>query len=682
MEWLNEPASWQRTGDVLTVSVDPSTDFWRETGYGYIRDSGHVYGEVLAGDLDVSVRMRCTLGVQYDQAGVMLRADERTWLKTGVEFFEGRARLSTVLTLGRSSWMVTDLPAGTDEIVLRVSRRGDAVEVRYVIEDGPAELAALVFMPPGREVLAGVMAAAPEGPGFRVTFHDLRITERDWSGAAGDDPAWSDDQAGWSGDAAPAWSPADGEAGWPAPETGEDAPGWPATAEEEPSAWPVPAAKAEAEEPHWQIPAAGDDDPRWPVPAAQEDDPGWRATAGEADDQGWAAPEDDEADWVAALAAPDGDDEPGWAAAPAAAEAGDQERAGVDEPAVADSPAPAGTAPAGAGPAETRRAEAGPAETGPAGTGRAEAEPAETGSAETRRAEAGPAETGPAGTGPAGTGPAGTGRAEGRPAGAGSAGAGSAETGRAGAGADSIAAALAGPEPVPPDPADAEHVRDEPAGPETVAEEPAAQGPAEKNGDGEQWSPAPLADHVGWVRPVSDNGAAEVDPAADWERLAAGAQASARAQAARAQAARWRAQTDADVANEWPGPPLRSAMRNGLLAGDAGLRPAVDEYVDEAQTDPGLTGPRQAPEEPGWAEASVPAQASSAQAEASTAPAEASTAPAETSTGPAEADRPEPAPSAREARRARSRRAAADVPAEPDAADEWISLLTADPVEE
>jgi hypothetical protein len=260
---------------------------------------------------------------------------------------------------------------------------------------------------------------------------------------------------------------------------------------------------------------------------------------------------------------------------------------------------------------------------------------------------------------------------------------------------------------VRPDTADAEHVRDEPAGPETVAEEPAAQEPAEKNGDGEPWSPAPLADHVGWIRPVSDNGAAEVDPAADWERLAAGAQASAEAQAAGAQAARLRAQTDADMANEWPGPPLRTAMRNGLLAGDAGLRPAVDEYVDEAQTDPGLTRPRQATEEPGWAEASVPAQASTAQAEvstapapaeastapaeastapapaeASTAPAEASTAPAEASTGPAEADRPEPALSARAARRARSRRAAADMAAEPDAADEWISLLTADPVEE
>ena len=25
MQWLNEPASWQRTGDVLRVSVDPGT---------------------------------------------------------------------------------------------------------------------------------------------------------------------------------------------------------------------------------------------------------------------------------------------------------------------------------------------------------------------------------------------------------------------------------------------------------------------------------------------------------------------------------------------------------------------------------------------------------------------------------------------------------------------------------
>ncbi|HWG62768.1 MAG TPA: DUF1349 domain-containing protein [Streptosporangiaceae bacterium] len=179
MQWLNEPASWQREDHVLRVNVDPGTDFWRVTGYGYIRDSGHVYGEVLAGDLDVSVRLRGDYATQYDQAGVMLRADERTWMKTGVEYFEGRRRLSTVLTLGPSSWAVADLPDGAEDVTLRVSRRGDAVEIRYSTDEAAPELAALVFLPPDTELLAGVMCAAPEGPGFRVSFHELQIAERD-----------------------------------------------------------------------------------------------------------------------------------------------------------------------------------------------------------------------------------------------------------------------------------------------------------------------------------------------------------------------------------------------------------------------------------------------------------------------------------------------------------------------
>src|SRR5258708_35640122 len=108
MEWLNEPASWQRTDDVLQVNVDPGTDFWRVTGYGYIRDSGHVYGEVVAGDLDVAVRVRGNYATQYDQAGGMLRAGGPTWPETGGGFFESRRRLSSGLTLGLSNLAVAD----------------------------------------------------------------------------------------------------------------------------------------------------------------------------------------------------------------------------------------------------------------------------------------------------------------------------------------------------------------------------------------------------------------------------------------------------------------------------------------------------------------------------------------------------------------------------------------------
>ena len=462
--------------------------------------------------------------------------------------------------------MVTDLPAGTDEIVLRVSRRGDAVEVRYVIEDGPAELAALVFMPPDREVLAGVMAAAPEGPGFRVTFHDLHITERDWSSASGEEPAaWPDEQAGWAGAEAPAWAPADGEPGWPEPGTGEDASGWPATAAEEPRSWPVP--------------AATDEDPQWPVPAPGDDDPAWPATAGGEQDRGWPASGDDDAGWVAALAA-DEDDEPGWAAAPAAAEASDRERAGVPEPAGEDSPEPTRIERTGTDSAGTDLSGTDLSGTDPSGTD--------------------PSGTDPSGTDPPGTDPPGVDPAGGDPAGA--------EPARAG----SIAAALAGPEPARPEsgrpepgrpePGDPEPAGDEPAARETApakpaakeapAGEPAAEGAVDQNGAGGHWSPAPVPGD--WATSAARGPEPEVDPAADWERLAAGAQAAARARAAGAQAARWRAQTDTEVANEWPGPPLRTAVRSGLLAGDAAPRTTGDPSEDDAQTDPGLPRPRRA----------------------------------------------------------------------------------------
>ncbi|HEY5988007.1 MAG TPA: DUF1349 domain-containing protein, partial [Streptosporangiaceae bacterium] len=312
MKWLNEPASWQRMGDVLSVSVDPGTDFWRETGYGYIHDSGHVYGEEHEGDVDVSVSVRGAFGAQYDQAGIMLRVDERVWLKTGVEFFEGRPRLSTVLTLGRSSWMVTDLPEWMEEISLLASRRGDAVEVRYIVGGGPAELAALVYLPPGRDVLAGIMCAAPEGPGFRVSFSDLQI-ERGWSVRLAKMAAERREAAAAGGAAAggaAAGAVAVGDAG-PAGELGDDDtlrwaaapppdadPRW--AGEPPPDADPrwagEPASNGASD---WTVTLPADSDARWSAPGESNGsqwresgpDPGtqWFSGSGEAEDTGWAS---------------------------------------------------------------------------------------------------------------------------------------------------------------------------------------------------------------------------------------------------------------------------------------------------------------------------------------------------------------------------------------------------------
>jgi regulation of enolase protein 1 (concanavalin A-like superfamily) len=79
---------------------------------------------------------------------------------------------------------MADLPDAAAEVGLRLSRRGEAVEIRYEAAGRPPELAAMVYLPPDREVLAGVMCAAPESEGFTVSFHDLQISAADLADAA------------------------------------------------------------------------------------------------------------------------------------------------------------------------------------------------------------------------------------------------------------------------------------------------------------------------------------------------------------------------------------------------------------------------------------------------------------------------------------------------------------------
>jgi regulation of enolase protein 1 (concanavalin A-like superfamily) len=176
MQWINEPAHWSLADGVVTMTADGGTDFWRTTLYGYVRDSGHLYGELVDGDFDLTMLVHGDYADQYDQAGAMVRIDEQHWLKTGVEFVDGRIRLSTVITLAYSSWTVADLPAGAIDLRLQLARRGDAVEIRFGVDGNASDLAGVVYLPPGKAAFAGAMCAAPVGDGFEVSFHDLAIT--------------------------------------------------------------------------------------------------------------------------------------------------------------------------------------------------------------------------------------------------------------------------------------------------------------------------------------------------------------------------------------------------------------------------------------------------------------------------------------------------------------------------
>ncbi|MCQ1949933.1 DUF1349 domain-containing protein [Arthrobacter sp. zg-Y859] len=183
MSWLNEPTSWKVSGDSLTLETAASTDFWRETHYGFIRDTGHFFYTEVTGDFVATATFSGDFTTLYDQAGLMLRTDERTWLKTGVENSDGALQLSTVITNGTSDWSLRPLSTAQHEITLRLTRQATAVHVQY-LEPGGSDgqqwnSLRLGYLPLKSRCQIGLMACSPERGGLNVRFTDFSIAPSD-----------------------------------------------------------------------------------------------------------------------------------------------------------------------------------------------------------------------------------------------------------------------------------------------------------------------------------------------------------------------------------------------------------------------------------------------------------------------------------------------------------------------
>jgi regulation of enolase protein 1 (concanavalin A-like superfamily) len=173
--WLNEPASWSSSEGDVQLRTERDTDFWRVTHYGFTRHSGHVFGVDVSGDFELGLVAEGEYAAQYDQAGVMVLADERTWLKAGIEFVDGVHQASVVITREYSDWSVTPVPPPVGGFRLKVDRQGDTLRVARLEPDAGWVQMRLGYLPPERPVFVGIMAAAPDGPGFAARFTDVEL---------------------------------------------------------------------------------------------------------------------------------------------------------------------------------------------------------------------------------------------------------------------------------------------------------------------------------------------------------------------------------------------------------------------------------------------------------------------------------------------------------------------------
>ncbi|SDK79521.1 DUF1349 domain-containing protein [Nonomuraea jiangxiensis] len=169
--WLNPPLSTEIDGDSLIVTTRHHSDFWRHTGYGVVHDNGHALLTGFETGQAVEVTFVCEFDTLYDQAGLMVRVDDETWIKAGVELSDGVPQLGAVVTHGRSDWSVAPVAGWAGcRVTIRASRMADAVVVRARREDDPWRLVRLAPLAPVAVAKAGPYCCSPEREGLRVRF--------------------------------------------------------------------------------------------------------------------------------------------------------------------------------------------------------------------------------------------------------------------------------------------------------------------------------------------------------------------------------------------------------------------------------------------------------------------------------------------------------------------------------
>ncbi len=175
MSWLNEPRRWSVEGNVLRAFTELKTDFWRTTFYGWVTDNGHFYHRGVTGDFTAEVTVSATHTTLFDQAGMMVRADERNWMKTGLEITSGAVHVSTVYTRDFSDVSMVPITQYDGAVSMRVSRFDAALSVHCRSANGPWQLLRLGHLDMPATVDVGVMCCSPERAGLEATFQDLRI---------------------------------------------------------------------------------------------------------------------------------------------------------------------------------------------------------------------------------------------------------------------------------------------------------------------------------------------------------------------------------------------------------------------------------------------------------------------------------------------------------------------------
>lgn len=176
--WTTPPVSSRHDGDDLVVTAVEGSDAWRHTSYGFVHDTEHGLLAPVDQGSAIEVEFTAAFDAQFDQAGILVRADDENWVKAGVEFADGVPQVGAVVTRGRSDWSVAPVPEWSGRrVTIRASWVDDAITLRAWAEGEQPRLVRVI--PWELPSSAGPMVCAPSRAGLEARFHEWRVVAAD-----------------------------------------------------------------------------------------------------------------------------------------------------------------------------------------------------------------------------------------------------------------------------------------------------------------------------------------------------------------------------------------------------------------------------------------------------------------------------------------------------------------------
>lgn len=176
-QWINEPTEWTLDNNVLYVTTDNNTDFWRETHYGFTRHSGHIFGCEVEGDFTLQLCVEGAFEEIYDQAGLMIEQGPKQWCKAGIEFADNQFLMSSVLTNDKSDWATGVFQGNPNKFWMRATIEDEVLRLQYSADGFTWPLIRLCPFPNAKKRFVGAMCCTPERKGLNIRFSEFRLSK-------------------------------------------------------------------------------------------------------------------------------------------------------------------------------------------------------------------------------------------------------------------------------------------------------------------------------------------------------------------------------------------------------------------------------------------------------------------------------------------------------------------------